>query len=82
MFAGRLETSGMIIVLFGHRVPDVPENEGSISDLLRIVHGDRGCGAVAKQMRRDASAESRFGANDDPVRKNTDIELGSQLRHP
>jgi len=25
MFAGRLETSGMIIVLFGHRVPDVPE---------------------------------------------------------
>ena len=72
----------MIIVLFGHPVPRVAENEGSIADMLGIVDGDRGRGAVAKQMRRHAAAKRRLGVFDDPARQRCLLELGSDLRNP
>ena len=82
MLAGRLEASGVIIVLFSHPMVRVAENKRSIADVFWIVDRDRSRSGVAKQMRRDALAESRFGMGGDPFSKNIGVELGSPLRDP
>jgi hypothetical protein len=77
---GSFEAPCVVIVLFGHPVPRVAEDEGSIADVLGIVEGDRGRDAVPKQMRRHAAAESVLGVFDDPVRQRSLLDLGSNLR--
>jgi hypothetical protein len=49
--AGRFEAPRVVIVLFGHPVPRVTENEGSIADVLGIVDRNRGCSAIAEHVR-------------------------------
>src|SRR5579863_4695798 len=63
--AGGVETARMIIVLFGRPVIGVTQNEGSIANVLWVVDGDCGCGAVAEQVRGDAAAEFPFRTGDD-----------------
>jgi hypothetical protein len=68
-------------MLFGRLVPGVAENERSIADVLRVVDGDRGCGAVTKQMREEATAELPT-PDEDLESKVCAHELGSALRDP
>ena len=82
MLAGRLETLGVVIVLFCHTMVGVAENKRSIADVLWIVDGYRGRSGVAKQMRRDALAESRFGMGDDPARERFCLEVRTHIRDP
>jgi hypothetical protein len=69
----------VIVMLFGHPVSRMAENEGSIADVLGIVDSDRSRGAIAKQVRRHAAAESRLGVFDDPAPQRFLLELGSDL---
>ena len=79
MAPGRFEAPGVIVMLFGHPVFRMAENEGSIADVLGTADGDRGRGAVAKQVRRHAAAESAPGVFDDPARQRFLLDLGSSL---
>ena len=72
----------MIVVLFGHPVPGVAENEGSIADVLGLSTAIE----VATQSRNRCGERLRpkaaFGVVDDPVRQRCLLELGSDFRHP
>src|SRR5271167_165679 len=68
-----LEAPRMIVMLFGRPVSGVAENERSIPNVLRVVDGDRGCGAIAKHMRGEAAAKL-------PARTADDLEGNGFIR--
>ena len=66
MAAGSLKTPRMIVMLFGHLVVGVAENEGCIPNVFRVIHGDRGRGAITKRVRIDSAAKRVSGLDEDP----------------
>ena len=72
----------MIVMLFGHPVTGVAENERSIPNVFRVVDGDRGCGAVAKHMRIETVSELPSRALEDRLPKGPILELGPDFRNP
>ena len=71
----------MIVMLFGHPVPGVAENERSIADVLGLSTAIE----VAAQSRNRCGETLRpklLGVFDDPVRQRFLLELGSDFRHP
>jgi len=69
-------------MLFGRRVRSMAEDNRSVADVLRVVDGDRGCGAVAKHVRRNAMAEGCPCVFDDPARQRMLLEVCSDVGNP
>src|SRR6516165_4189823 len=80
--AGCLETPGVIVVLFGHSVPRMPQNERSIPNVLRVVDSNRSCGGVAKHVRGDPSTKGRLGVVGDSPCQRSFLQRGSDFRDP
>jgi hypothetical protein len=80
--SGRVKAPRVIVVLFGHPVPRVAENERSIADMTWVFHSDRGRGGVAKEMRRDPAAKLLSGVVENPSLHHFRHELGSDFRDP
>jgi hypothetical protein len=72
----------MIVMLLGRPVSDMAENQRSIADVLWVVDGDGGRGAITEQVRRNASAESCPCMFYNSARKRVRVKLRSDFRNP
>ena len=72
----------MIVMLLGRRVTPVAENKRSVPNVLWVVDGDGGRGAITEQVRRNASAESRPCMFYNSARKRVRVKLRSDFRNP